>query len=46
MFDLEYAYLYGANFDEIMSGTTFEWVIDGRKPAPERYMGYLTEDCI
>lgn len=46
VFDLEYALYYGADFDKVLENTTFKWILDGRKPAPERYMGLLDADCI
>ncbi|CAG9333256.1 unnamed protein product [Blepharisma stoltei] len=44
--DLEYARLYGADFDSILKTTNFEWVYDGRKQEMERYHGLITPDCV
>lgn len=46
MIDLEYALLYGADFDSLAKDTNFEFVYDERKKGLSKYHGLLTEDCL
>mmetsp|Transcript_14230 Transcript_14230/g.2319 ORF Transcript_14230/g.2319 Transcript_14230/m.2319 type:complete len:157 (+) Transcript_14230:1098-1568(+) len=45
IFDIQYALLYEADLDEVVSKTGFEWVIDGRKAGEERYCGLISLNC-
>lgn len=44
--DIEYALLYKANLDDVVSRTSFQWVYDGRKAGLDRYQGLINEDCL
>ncbi|CAG9335966.1 unnamed protein product [Blepharisma stoltei] len=44
--DLEYALLYGADFNKIFSRTNFQWIYDGRKKGMDRYHDLITKDCL
>lgn len=46
VFDIEYAILYKAKLDKVVKNSGFEWLIDGRKPAPERYAGLISKECV
>lgn len=44
--DVEYALLFNADLDKVISRTGFIKVFDGRLKGMERYQGLLTEDCV
>jgi len=46
LFELEFALMYNADFDKVLSQTNWEKVYDGRLSGFERYQGLLEEHCV
>uniref|UniRef100_A0A7S3I8V1 Uncharacterized protein n=1 Tax=Fabrea salina TaxID=342563 RepID=A0A7S3I8V1_9CILI len=46
LIDLEYALMYNGDFDEILKGTNYEVIFDGRKKGLDRYSGVIEKRCL